>query len=773
MSAFSGIRILDFTQGIAGPMATMLLADFEADVLKVEPPGGDRMAAHPGYLCWNRNKRRVSLDLKTYEGRHAARALVSRADVAVFDAYPGELEGLGLDAGTLTAANPGLLHVWMPPFGERGRWSQLPREEPLFAAVAGGSWFQFSWEGVPVHLVTPQTSYGHALTGAAAMAAALAERAGSGVGQSLVVSGLHGFAAIESGGAMKAGEILRMRGRGARGGVPNYRLYQCAGGEWLFLGTLIPGHFLKALEALDLLDILLMEGVDGEFTNVLQPAISPAVIERLDARFAEKPREEWLRILHEHGVPRGPVTSRDDWFHGETATANEMRVTLQHPSLGPVEMPGVPAKLRSTPGSVRRLLADTSLDAVLAEWQPRPETVPAPAADPPGGPLAGVRVLDLGVIIAGPHATTVLANFGADVIKVEPLEGDSFRPYGLGFVGFNQGKRSVAIDFKHPGGREAFFDLVRGADVVCDNYRLGVLDRLGIDYATLSAINPRIIQCSVTGYGPTGPLAPDPGFDPIMQARSGLMMAQGGDDEPVFHQIPVNDTASAIMAAFAISAALHARERTGKGQRVETCLANQSIICQSGELTLYEGRPPAPLGGRDCPGEAALRRLFQCQDGWIVIWASRPEDFQQLCLALGHPEWVGRLTAEQALQQPAESQLTTQVAEALAPMTRDEAIDRLHARGVPAAPATTIEEMFTSPWHRANRFFLETEHPMFGPMTTVNSYGEFSRTPGGFRYRAPLLAEHTDEVFSEFGFDPARIAALEEAGGIGRFQPPA
>ncbi len=470
--AFEGVRIVDCTQGVAGPMATMILADHGADVVKVEGPGGDRMKDHPGYICWSRNKRVVTIDRDSFDGQQQMLDLVSRADVVIFDDAPGVLERQGLDAGNLEAAFPALLHAWLPMFGERGRWSQLPHEEPLLAAVAGGAWGQFSWEGVPVHLVSPQVAYGHAMTAATTIAAGLVERAKTGAGQSLVCTGLHGFAAVQSGSALRAGEIMRMRGRGARGGVAKYRLYQCADGQWLFLGTLLEPHFLKALETLDLLtEVLTLEGVDGELANTMLPDVAPKVVELLDRKFLEKSRQEWLDILHANGVPRGPVSTRDEWFYGDQVGANDMRVTLHHPEHGPVDMPGVSVKLRGTPGEVRAFAQGTSVDDVTAGWNVRPNTPVTPEPNT-AGPLAGVTVLDMGVIIAAPHASTVLANLGANVIKVEPLDGDSFRPFGLGFIGYNQGKRSISVDLKSPEGREVFYDLVRHADAVCDNYRL-------------------------------------------------------------------------------------------------------------------------------------------------------------------------------------------------------------------------------------------------------------------------------------------------------------
>lgn len=749
MSAFAGLRVIDFTQGIAGPMATMFLADFGAEVVKVEPPEGDRAREHPGYWCWNRNKLRVCLDLSSYEGRRSARHLIASADVCVFDALPGELERLGLDAATVTADHPGLLHVWLPPYAARGRWSLLPPEEQLLAAVSGACSFQFSWDDVPVELVTPQLAYAQAALGACAIAAGLVERQRSGLGQAVIVGGLHAFAVVESGGALRAGEVLRMRSPGARGALPNYRLYRCADGAWLFLGTLMPHHFWKALEVLDLFDVMAIEGVDGEFANLMRPEVREAVIARFDARFAERPREEWLRLLEEAGVPRAPVWPRERWFAHPQVAAIGMRVELRHPELGTIAMPGVPVRLSDTPGAVRTLIAEANVDELLRERPPRPPERREVPPVRPGGPLAGVRVLDLGMVIAGTFIGTILANFGADVVKVEPPDGDPFRQYGLGFAGYNQGKRSVVLDLKDPEGRALFHRLVEGADVVLDNYRLGVLERLEIDYAKLSRRNPRLVQASVTGYGSVGPMAHLPGFDPLLQAQSGLMAAQGGDDEPVFHQIPVNDTATSLVAAFGILAALYARERTGRGQRVETSLAAQSVLFQSGELTWYEGRPAPAKGGRDFPGVRALDRLYRCRDGWLAVVCRREEQFHQLCLALGHPEWVGRFLARQALMEPPDGPLAMLLAEAFAERERDEVVERLIARGVPCAPALRIEEVFTSPWHRENGLFWECDHPQFGRLTLVRSFAEWSRTPAGFARRPPLLGEHTEEVLAE------------------------
>ena len=741
MTAYAGLRVLDFTQGVAGPMACGLLAQFGADVVKVEPPGGDRMGAHPGYLAWNCHKRRIVLDLETGEGMAEARRLLAGADVAVFDSSPAELRRLGLDYEAVRTSNPGLIHAWLPMYGTTGRWSELPPEDSLLSAAASASFAQASWQDAPIHLVTPQVSYGHAILAAGVIGAAIFERDRSGLGQGVICTGIHANGAVRSGGAIRADTMVRMgAGKGARGLSPNYRLYQCGDGEWLFLGTLTMPFFLRALEAVDLIDILAMEGVDGEIANLQKAPGNELAIKYLDARFAEKPRAEWLEILRANGVPAGPVGERTEWFASEQVAANAMRVELDHPSLGRVSVPGVSAKLVLTPGRVEKLMSDASPNDV--GWEPR-------GALPSGGngadaPLAGVRILDMGTVIAGPFGPTILANYGADVIKVEPPDGDTFRTAALGFAGWNRGKRSVVMDLKTPEGMEQFLALIRASDVVVDNFRLGVNERLGIDYASLAKVNPRIICVSVMGYGPTGLLAPEPGFDPILQARSGMMTAQGGDDEPVFHTIPVNDGASGLMSAFATVTALRARNLTGRGQQVWTSLANQSVVCQSGEVTCYEGRPELPLGDRDCVGMSALHRFYECSDGWVAIACRDEAAAAGLITALNVEGW----DAAAALAESSDGALATKIGDALGAMAREQAVEALAAAGVPATIAIRSEDTYDDPWLNANGFWEEYDLAGHGRVLGVRGYAEFSRTPGGFTLPAPQLGEHTAEILA-------------------------
>ncbi len=746
MAAYRGVRIADFTQGVAGPMACMLLGDFEAEIVKVEPPGGDRLKDHPGYPAWNRNKTIVVLDLADPADRVRAQDLARAADIAVFDHPPGDLEALGLDAASLRQGAPHLIHVWMPPYGTRGRWSRMPPRHSLLAAASGIAFRQGAYGDSPIHLILPIGWYGQAVMAAGAMGAALYERGASGQGQAVTVSGLHGVS--EVGGVVMVLDQPRLPRGLPQGASPTYRLYQCGDGEWFFLATLFMPFFRKAIDALGL-------GAHWE-TLVLNPALALDVLEEV---FRSQPRRHWLGLLADAGVPCAPVGNRTDWFAGEAVRHAGLRLEFEDPVRGRLAMPGPPVRLSTTPASVRSLPAAGSLPA----WTPPPPAVAGPGAR---RPLEGVKVLDMGSVIAGALAGAVLANLGAEVIKIESPEGDPFRSDGGPFLACNRGKRGLGIDLKQPGAKEMFLDLVRQSDVVLDNYRFGVRKRLGVDYEALRQVNPRIISCSVNAYGDAGPRAPLPGFDPLLQAEGGMMAAQGGAAEPVLHTIAVNDVATAGVVAFGIISALNARRRTGEGQEVITSLLAQSLTFQLGEVVTWEGRPPAPSGGVDCVGLSPVHRYYECQDGWLAVAAETVAEADALLTVL-----ETQADPTDALTAPPEGPLAGRLAATLSGRPRAATLDALEAAGVPCAPCVRGYEAYEDAWLAENGVYEAWRHGRLGEAVGVRSYVDFDRTPGGFRHPVPDAGEHTLQVLAEFGLAPERIEALLAAGAV--FEPAA
>ncbi|HEY3951130.1 CoA transferase [Phenylobacterium sp.] len=746
MSAYRGLRVADFSQGISGPMAAMFLGDFEAEVVKLEPPGGDRLKDHPGYQVFNRNKQVATLDLDTPRGLADALDLIAGADVAIFSDPPGRLETLGLDATTLTKTHPGLVHAWLPPYGVRGEWSGIAPHHSLLTALSGVAFRQGAYSDQPIHLVLPLIWYGQGVLGAAAIGAALLERRKSGKGQAVTVSGLNALSEVSGPVRVLAAPPLP-RGQ-PLGASPSYRLYECADGQWFFLGCLFASFYLKCFEAVGLADHFEALALDP-----------PRARELLQTVFHAKPRTEWLQILQDHGVPCAPVGSREAWFAGETIASGELRQVFSHPTLGEVAIPAPPARLCETPGSIRGLAQPIDKPP---EWPPRDPPV-ASGEGEAATPLDGVRVLDLGTVIAGAHGGGVLACLGADVIKVEPPEGDPFRSENGGFMAYNRGKRGLGLDLKQPAARELFYDLVRQADVVLDNYRYGVRKRLGVDYATLKGINPRIISCSINAYGDKGPRMTLPGFDPLLQAEGGMQQAQGGDDEPILHTVPVNDVATAAVVSMSVVAALNARERTGEGQEIITSLMAQSLTFQLAEVVDYAGRPPNDLGGRDCLGPRALHRFYECADGWLALVCDRAEAARALGKTLGIDLGDDPLTA------PRDGELAGVIARALIAWPRDIAVQSLLGAGVAAAPALRAAEALESEWLWDNGTLEIWRHPRLGDICGVRSYADFSRTPAGFRRPTPDLGEHSSEILRELGVAEDRIEALFATGAV--FEP--
>jgi crotonobetainyl-CoA:carnitine CoA-transferase CaiB-like acyl-CoA transferase len=751
MSAYQGLKVLDCSQGRAGPMAAMLFADFGAEVLKVEPPGGDRARATTGYQMWNRNKRTITLDVAG-DGREALEPLLAAADVAIFDFSPDRMRALDLvDAAE---RHRRLVRLWTPPYGTAGYWSELEEHHAALQALSGAGYRQSAYDDQPVYLVMPLLHYLQGTLAAAATGAALYQRSKTGLGQAVTVSGLNAVAMVGGSSGVTAPATHQ-----PLGGSPSYRLYRCKDGQFLFLATLFRYFFDRAVAAM---------GVEG--IELIEGAFAPSVPGVMEAKFLERPRDEWLEILHAADVPAAPVGLREDWLGHQIIANNDMRLVFDDPARGRVEMPGAPVKLSKTPAEVRGLAAEATLADVARFKASQTAARDTPAASAPtgpaeDGPLAGLRVLDLGTVIAGAYASGILANFGAEVVKVEGPEGDPWRAYEIGFPAYNRGKRGLVIDLKQPAGSDLFLDLAASADVVIDNYRLGTRERLGIGHAAVTERNPRLVSCSITTYGAKGEETRRPGFDPLLQAWSGMMAAQGGDGEPpVFHTIAVNDFASAAMGAFGVITALVARERTGEGQVMQTSLAAQSAIFQSGALTTWPGAPAAPKGGRDCLGVAALDRFYACADGWVLIACRDEDEANALAAALDLPAWAG---APAMLAEPRDGRLARAIARTLAAREAASVVAALIAAGVRATPVVPRGGQGADTWLADNGFM---DHPVETPDGPVRNsrYASFSRAQACFRRPEPGLGEHSFEIVADWGIDPERIARLGEDGIIMR-----
>lgn len=584
-----------------------------------------------------------------------------------------------------------------------------------------------------------------------------------------MVSWLAGALAVATGSLVRAPQFvspLAMTGMSRRpqGAIPVYRLYEAQDG-WLFIACGNNVFFNKLCIALDRPEL----AADDRFVNapwgILNREHQDALYDIVAPVIASKPREHWLDHFQEHDVPCAPVLSRRDYLDDPQVVHNGLRLELHDPELGRVVMPDTPIAFSKTPGGVRgpapRLGEHTG--GALAAWPPRQRAAEgAPTAEPP---LAGVRVLDLTSYIAGSLCPMILSDYGADVIKVESLEGDPFRTFGLGFLGWNRGKRGVSLDLKSEEGRKVLHELARTADVVVENFRTGVAARLGADYETLSALNPRLVYCTLAGWGESGPYAERPAFDPLLQARSGAMKAQGGDGDPVFLSVAITDYAAAHLGAYAVTAALLVRRRTGEGQRAVLTLTGATMAIQSGEFIFPAGGGTfghEVKGGKDFPGPSAAYRCYRCADGSVFVACTAETHWRALAKAIGRPELGYQNAWPAAARTDPDGGIARVVAKELAADPVDAVVKRLVSSGVPCAPIAPLQDVLADPQVQANSYVVEHDHPAYGVIRQTGILAKLSRTVAQSQCVAPGLGQHTDELLWELGYDDARIAALRE-----------
>ncbi len=392
-------------------------------------------------------------------------------------------------------------------------------------------------------------------------------------------------------------------------------------------------------------------------------------------------------------------------------------------------------------------------------------------------PLSRYRVLELAHLIAGPVCGMYLADLGADVIKIEqPSGGDASRavyeslPGGESpvFVTVNRNKRSVALDLSHPEGWALFARLAGRADVIIQAYRGGVAERLGIDYGRLAPINPRLVYCSLSAFGPSGPWREKPGLDMLVQAMGGLMAISGEPDGgPVLCGAPVVDTIGALLAALGVVTALLHRESTGEGQRVDASLLDGALLAHAARLSVFlaTGQDPGRHGSAHpyiVPFQA-----FAARDGWVYVAVWIEKLWEPFCAAIGRPALATDprfATRESRLANRKE--LTGILEGVFSERTVQEWMATLEAHDVLCAPVNRYADLLEDPQVRASGMLVEQAHPRAGRIRTLNTPLKFGKTPGGIRAPAPALGEHTDTVLREAGVEAAEITRLRSLGVI-------
>ncbi|NQU59842.1 MAG: CoA transferase [Rhodospirillales bacterium] len=395
-----------------------------------------------------------------------------------------------------------------------------------------------------------------------------------------------------------------------------------------------------------------------------------------------------------------------------------------------------------------------------------------------GGPLKGVKVIELAHIMAGPTCGLMLADMGADVIKVEKVPGgDDSRRFlppdidgeAASFMMLNRNKRGIAVDLKNDAGKEVLKRLLKTADVVIENYRADTMEKLGFGYEALRKDNPGLIYCAISGFGRTGPYADRGGFDLIAQGMSGLMSITGEGEgrPPVKMGAPITDITAGILGAMAVSAAYAHKLKTGEGQQIDTSLFEAGIVHTywQSAIGLATGIAPGPMGSAH-PLNAPYQ-AFKTADGWINLGAANQKNWLRLLDVLEAPEIAeDRRFKENSDRMAHLGELADELSKIFTQHSTDDWLQRLEAAGVPAGPVLNVNEMHADPHTLARDMVVEVDHARLGPVKTLGLPVKFSETPGGVVTGAPVYGQHTREVLAEYGFDEAAVEDLIAKGAV-------
>ena len=796
-----GVRIIDVTSGPVGGMATMVLADFGADVVKIEPPGGDRFRSLAAAPLWLRGKRSVTLDLSTTAGRADLHALVSTADVLVVGGPPSRARRWGVDADAATKLRPDLVHCAITGWGPVGPLAEVPGYD---GAVSARSGRMLAFErqlrrGGPVFSAVPVAGHVAAQGAVQGIVAGLIARARGGGAQRVETSLLQGvlpFDLVElllvemaERTGVEAPNIMAMGGD-----LPtlNYHPVRTKDGRWIQCGNLLEHLLFAFLDATGLLGEMLADPQFIEPPGSWDEATVEVARDMILLRMQERTADEWIDVFRANGnVAAEPYLTTAEALHHPDLVAGVDIITIDDPRLGPVRTIGAIAELTMTPAVIGRPapLPGEHTAEVLAELRSVPPDG-RPDGDGPeshrsGRPLDGITVVEFATIIAAPLSTTMLADLGARVVKVESIDGDPYRHLiagGTPAAKTTAGKESICLDVKTPEGRRIARELAVGADVVVLNTRPGVAERLGLGEDELRAEKPDLVWVSLTGYGRHSPSARRPATHPCAGAATGGAGLQSGravtapcdglaDVREISRQLmraneSNPDPNSSVVSAAGVLMALLARERFGIGQAVYVNMLAANMYANADDALAFAGKPPRPVCDAELSGFSAGYRLYRAGDGWIFLAVTSDAEWGRCWTAIERPELADDPRFATAEARAAhDAALTGALAEALSGRPASEWETRFADECIAGvrADATTPGPFFAhDPQMVANDFAPECIHPRFG---VHRRWGPVVRVNGGLDTYGPgvLAGEHSDQILTALRRDRQEIASLRTA----------
>jgi crotonobetainyl-CoA:carnitine CoA-transferase CaiB-like acyl-CoA transferase len=803
-SVLAGIRVLDVSQGISGPITGMLLSDHGAAVTKVEPPGGDRFRALPGANTWLRGRRSIELDLSKPDDRNSFHGLVRSADVVLETFAPGAGAQLGCDPATLLELNPRLVHCSVTGYGSHPGHRDRPAYDALVAArlglldenrghfgsptghVNGDEPFLPDLEipeGMPpgpprpgpIFTHTPWPSLCAAYLATMGINAALLSRERDGRGQHVETSLLQAALALTTGKWQKS-ENFRATGyptwiydeRASKG------FFLCSDGRWI--ETWVPNpRFILSSAAGDTLELRRKLASTRDDDARIPPDPENLIVlahywPTMKEAIARFPSSDWVRVAAEAGVPLQLVRTPEEALADPALLAEGALVDVEHPEHGRLRQIGVLYGMSATPGAVQGPVPlvgqhNDEVRTELAGSEGSPPMGPAASTGPGRPPLDGVTVLDLGFAVAGPFGTQALSDLGANVIKINATRDPWWHATHIAYA-CNRGKRSICIDLKKPEGLAVFHRLVAGADVVHSNMRREALVRLGCDEASLRPHNPTMIYCHTRGFD-QGPRSDAPGNDQTGASLAGVTWEDGGGYDggrPFWSLTSMGDTGNGYLSAIAVIQALYHRARTGEGQNVDTSILNAALLSASAASVAADGNPlPRPHLDKLQLGLTALYRLYATADGWICLAVTDEPQWQSLVaaipdLGLGDDERF----SDPRRRQTNDGALWDLLEGAFKNKTASEWFELLDAAGVPCeiANPTFGREVFADPVMRQLGLIVEHQHPKLGRFEQFGNTIDFSVTPGVVQGPPPIIGQHTREILGQHGFDTEQIEDL-------------
>lgn len=780
-----GIKVLDLSWGIAGPMTGMLLADHGADITRIERPHGDPFGDLLGYKVWHRGKKNAVLDLKAPKDLDLFKKLVADADILIESMSPGKMKNLGLAYQDIARLNSRLIYCSISAFGDEDsrpaydaqvaaesglQWEQrgwpegalyhmAGREDPFADAVdINPDWVQGAPREGPLHLASKWPSLGAFFSALAGISAALYAREKTGRGQRVSTSLMQGALACGSGVWQRAEDIDAPGfNTWIMGSASPKGHFKCKDSKWIHNWVPNPRFILEASkgDTINATPDLTVQndpdrfGIGPEELLVMahyQPVLATAM-----AKFNAS---EWVKAAAVGGVTVQPCRSVEESLTDPLLLEDGCVCTVNDPELGPINQVGISYKLERSQGEIqgptRARGADTQSVKAYAENLPEIRSGSVPAKPTGTAPLHGIRVLDLGLAIAGPFGCQLLSDMGAEVIKMNTLWDSYWHKTHIAAMA-NRGKRSFAVMLKHPKGLEALKKVIATCDVVQHNMRYPAAQRLGLDYNSLKAEFPRLIYCHSRGFE-DGPRKNLPGNDQTGACLSGIQyedgaLHAGGETHPIWALTSMGDTGNGFLTAIGICNALMERVRTGKGQFVDTSIVNACLLNTSYAVA----KPNGSMVERDRlnadqTGYGDYYRLYKCADGvWIQVAAITPD----------HRKIFDALTADDKVA-------------AFAGQESGALMSALEKAGVPAAisDAQASQRLFDRADFKAKQWTVNYQDRYVGKLEQIGLTYSLSDTPGGIDRPPLIVGDSTKAILEEIGYSEEDILAMANETAI-------